>query len=249
MYGQVALPLITSSLIAGVSEASVLLTGAVVAGFLTHEPLLVLLGRRGARTKVRAHTEALVCFAIGSALTVATGLLAIWWAAPDVRWAFFLPSLPATYALAAAAVGREKTLSGEVAAALTFALAAAPLALAAGAALDDALAVAGAFAVVFTAGTLAVRAVIVGVRRGGNARALRATQGAALVQSVVVIATLSLAAVRGQLPPAPLFAIVPALLVTSAITARPPAPARLRATGWTLVASMTVTASVLVAML
>ena len=153
------------------------------------------------------------------------------------------------FTLAAIAVGREKTLSGELAAALTLALVAAPLSLVAGATPDVALALALTFTVVFVTATLAVRAVIVGVRGGGNPRAVRATRRALLSLSVVAVVALSTAAARGDFPPAPLFATVPALLVTSAIAVRPPAPARLRAIGWTLVAATTVTASVLVAML
>ena len=249
VYGQVALPLITSSLVAGVSEASLFLTVAVVAGFVTHEPLLVLLGRRGLRAKVAAAREARLWFTIGSALTLATVALAVWWSAPDVRWAFYLPLAPATFALVAVARGREKTLSGELAVALGFALVAAPLILTAGAPLNAAFAVAVAFAVVFVGGTLAVRAVILAVRGGGDARAARATRCATLALAAVVIPALSLAALRGDLPPAPLVATVPAMLLVSTITLRPLGPRRLRAIGWTLVAATTATASVLVTML
>ena len=249
MYAQMALPLITSPLVAGASEASLLLTVAVVAGFVTHEPLLVLVGRRGPRAKLRVRTQARVCLAIGTTLTLAAGILAVWWSAPAVRWAFFLPLLPAMFACAAVAAGREKTLPGELAAALAFALVAAPLILAAGAAPGSALAVAMAFAVVFTAGTLAVRAVILRVRRGGNRHAVRSTRRATLTLSVAVVAALSMAAARGDLSPAPLFAITPTLLVASTISLLPVDPGHLRAIGWALVAATTITAAILVAML
>ena len=60
-YGQLAFPLITSFLVAGVSTVSLLIAASVVAGFLAHEPLLVLVGRRGARAQrqQRRHVDPL----------------------------------------------------------------------------------------------------------------------------------------------------------------------------------------------
>ena len=51
-YGQIAFPLATAFVVAGVSTAGLLLAAAVVAGFLAHEPAAVLLGLRGARPLV-----------------------------------------------------------------------------------------------------------------------------------------------------------------------------------------------------
>ena len=41
-YGQLAFPLVTALVIAGVTLSGVLIAVAAIAGFLAHEPLLVL---------------------------------------------------------------------------------------------------------------------------------------------------------------------------------------------------------------
>jgi hypothetical protein len=53
-YGQMAMPLVTSLVVAGASAPGLLLATAVVIAFLMHEPLVVLLGRRGGRAKREA---------------------------------------------------------------------------------------------------------------------------------------------------------------------------------------------------
>jgi hypothetical protein len=50
-YGQIAVPLITAFLVAGVSTTGLLIATAVSAGFLAHEPASVLTGARGTRAK------------------------------------------------------------------------------------------------------------------------------------------------------------------------------------------------------
>src|SRR5688572_29450477 len=50
-YGQITVPLITAFLAAGVSTTGLLIATSMLAGFLAHEPALVLIGARGARAK------------------------------------------------------------------------------------------------------------------------------------------------------------------------------------------------------
>lgn len=50
-YGQAAFPLLAAFGVAGPSPAGVLLAVAVAAGFLAHEPAVILLGRRGPRAR------------------------------------------------------------------------------------------------------------------------------------------------------------------------------------------------------
>jgi hypothetical protein len=115
-------------------------------------------------------------------------------------------------ALAAAiASGREKTTAGELAAALTFSTAAIPVALAGGASLASASAIAAAFALVFATQTLAVRGVILAVRGGGNPAASRAARRTALVVGGIGAAAIAAAAARTALPWMTAVAVTPGL--------------------------------------
>jgi len=50
-YGQLVFPLATAFAIAGATAPALLTAIAVTAAFLAHEPLIVLLGRRGVRAR------------------------------------------------------------------------------------------------------------------------------------------------------------------------------------------------------
>src|SRR6185503_6966685 len=110
-----------------------------------------------------------------------------------------------------------------------------PVTMAAGSSMKVAFAVAIPFALLFTTTTLAVRIVILRVRGGGDPRATVAT------------AVIGAMTVTGWLPWSALFASAPGLITASIVAARPPAPARLRSLGWTLVAISTLTAVIVVA--
>jgi hypothetical protein len=57
-----ALPVATSLSVSGVSLSAALLAVSAVAGFLAHEPLLILLGRRGLRVRREMHRVATTWF-------------------------------------------------------------------------------------------------------------------------------------------------------------------------------------------
>jgi len=96
-YGQLALPLVTSFAVAGVSTPAVLLGLAVVSGFLAHEPVVVLLGRRGARAKREQGRIAAVWLGVTAATTIGAGAAAFWAVSPSIRWSFILPLGPRRY--------------------------------------------------------------------------------------------------------------------------------------------------------
>lgn len=240
-YGYVAFPLVTAFGVAGPSTAGLLIAVAAIAGFLGHEPLAVLLGLRGVRARREQGREAarwgIGCLAVGTIAGVAA-LLTI---APSARWWLLLPALPAAALAAAIGRGQEKTSRGESAAALAFSATAVPVALAGGAPVSTALAIAIPFAVLFVGGTLAVRVVILRRRGGGDPRAAARTRRAAYLVVGTVSAALALAITLAMLPAASLVAAAPGLLMTAAIAAFPPSPAKLRALGWTLVAASMLT--------
>lgn len=246
-YGQMALPLVTSFAVAGLAAPAVLIGLAAVAGFLAHEPLLVLLGRRGVRTRREQWRPAAVWLAVASAIAVSAGLVAAWSVPPSIRWSFLLPLLPAAFLAAAIRAKREKDSQGEVAVALAFSLLAVPVCLAAGASVGTAFAVGIAFASIFVTGTLAVRVVVLEVRGGGDPPAARSTQITVLVLTTVAGVGLVATALRALLPWTTLIAAAPGLVAAAWIAVFPPAPAQLRTVGWTLVTTSAAAALILLA--
>ena len=84
-YSQMALPLVTSFVVAGVTLPAALTGLAVVFGFLAHEPLLVRLGRRGVRARAESERRANVSLAVYGAATIAAGVAAVLLAPPAAR--------------------------------------------------------------------------------------------------------------------------------------------------------------------
>jgi hypothetical protein len=245
-YGQMAFPIVTSLAVAGVTAPALLITLAVVAAFLAHEPLLVLLGKRGARAKREHGRQALWWFAGTFITAAAAGVGAYWLASPAVRWSLPLPAAPALAVAAAIPAGREKGAAAEIGVALAFSAVAVPVCLAAGANAGTAAAVATVFGLVFVAGTLAVRAVILAARAPRSLEA-RSTRAAVLLLSGVAGVALASAAMRGVLPWTALCAAAPGLGVAAWLAVVSPQPTRLRRIGWALVAVTAAGALILVA--
>ncbi|MBI4888597.1 MAG: YwiC-like family protein [Acidobacteria bacterium] len=246
-YGQLLFPLITALGVAGVSPAALLVALAAVAGFVAHEPLLVLAGGRGVRAVRERRAPAVRWLAIWGALACVAGIAAFWMVPARIRWSFLLPLVPATLLALTFFTKSEKTARGEVAAALAFALLATPVCLASGAPARDALGVGLAFAAVFVSATLSVRVIVLNVRGGGQPGAVRAMQRLVLVVSAVTVAALGWAAAGGLLPWVTLVAAAPGLAVGGVLVVAIPPPARLRAVGWTLVAASAAAALILIA--
>jgi hypothetical protein len=241
-YGQIAFPLITAFGVAGLSAGGSLLAIAIVAGFLAHEPAAILLGLRGARA--RREQQAVAARWAGACLVAATAAAAAGLAMtpPPARWSFTLPLVPAVWLGLRMATGREKSWQGEVAAAMAFSAAAVPICLAAGAPLRIGMAVAVPFALLFVAGTLAVRVVILKVRGGGDPRAATATRRAVFTVAGIGTATLVELAAANLISFAVVGTAVAGLLIVSGIAAYPPSPLQLRSLGWTLVGLSTLIA-------
>ena len=132
---------------------------SAVAGFLAHEPASVLLGLRGARARRELGGQAIRWLACSLVISLIAGAIALLVIQRSARWSIAVPIGPAVLLGVATALGREKSW-GEVAAALTFAGLAVPIAMAGGASLAIGIAVAAPFALLFVTSTLAVRTVI-----------------------------------------------------------------------------------------
>ena len=82
-YGQISFPLVAAFAVGGVSAGGLLIASALIAGFLAHEPALVMLGLRGPRAKRELWNRAavwLVCsLLIGGAAAIGAAIGgAIW---------------------------------------------------------------------------------------------------------------------------------------------------------------------------
>jgi YwiC-like protein len=245
-YGQISFPLIAAFGVAGVSAGGLLLAAVVIAGFLAHEPALVVLGLRGPRAKRELWRPAagwLVLCVLGGAAAACGAWLLVDEAA---RWSLAAPLVPALVLAMAMARGREKSWYGETAAALAFSAAAVPISIAGGVSPATAAAVAIPFALLFVSSTLAVRVVILRVRGGGDPRAAAITRGAALTLAIGGGILLWLTSANGFVATSASAAAAPGLLVAAVIALRPPAPAQLRTLGWTLVAVSVLTTAIVV---
>ena len=244
-YSQMVLPLVTTFFVCGATLPAALTGIAVVLGFLAHEPLMVLVGRRGPRVRTEAAGRARSTVMIIGLGMIAVGVAAVLLAAPRARPWFILPLVPATVVAGGVVRKQEKSGPAEIAVALAFSLAAAPIAVAAGAPIAVALSIAIAFAVIFVAGVLTVRVSILKVRAGGNPRAVRATRAALAALSALALAGLGTAAIRAVLPWTPLAAAIPGILVAVMFAFRTTSP-RLKTVGWTLMSASTAAAVMLI---
>jgi hypothetical protein len=248
-YGQIAFPLLTAFAVAGMSPGGLLFAAAVLASFITHEPGMVLLGRRGIRARAEHGGAAMRWFGVCASIAVIAAIAAIATMPPDARRSIAIPLAPAALLCVAIARNREKSWYGELAAALAFSGAAIPVCLAASAPASTAVAVAVSFALLFITGTLAVRVVVLRVRGGGDPRAAaltRWTTGAVVAGSALA---LGMASAAQGVPHALPAAAAPGLLAAGVVAAFPPPARRLRTVGWMLVSASAATSLILVAML
>jgi hypothetical protein len=244
-YGQLAFPILTSLIVVGPAFSSLCLATAVIALFLAHEPMLVLLGHRGARART-AQAHRAWWWLMGTLILATAGaVLALDSMPPGLRWTFLVPALPAAVVACAAIGGRERNSLGESGVALAFAAAALPMCAGAGRPAAGA-AIALAFALLFVPATLAVRVIILRTRAGGDRRAVRRTRAATAATAAVGTLIALAAASDGVVGWGAVAAILPGAFVVSAMAAFPPPPARLKRVGWTLVAVSALTSVLLI---
>jgi hypothetical protein len=241
-WGQLAMPLLTALAIGRPTVAALLLTAAVVLAFVAHEPLLVLLGHRGARAKAESGARARRWLAVLGALAAAAGAAGIVLAPGAARIALLLPAALAA-AVAWLVLRRlEKTITGEIVVAAALASAGYAVALASEVAPDAALAALLAWILAFAAATLAVQVILVRVRsKGAEDPGPRHAVLAALL--AVAAAALSWAG----LPKALALATAPTAIFSIVVCLARFSPKRLRELGWALVGASTVTLAILVA--
>jgi hypothetical protein len=236
---------VTALVIAGPTPAGVLLAVAVVCGFLAHEPLLLLLGGRGARARRATQTRATVWFTTTFGAMAFAGAAAYHLTPAAFRWSFLLPLVPAVWVCANALTKQEDRASTQIAVALAFAFTAIPICLVAGLGTLTAASVGFVFASVYVTGVLCVRSIVLGKRGGGNPARSRSTRRALLAVEVVSAAAMSIAAIRGWVPWPLMLALTPGLFAPMALTMRP-SPPTLKTVGWSLALASAAAALILI---
>jgi hypothetical protein len=243
-YGQLLFPLFSALLIGHPAAGAYLLAAAAVAAFLGHESLMIVLGQRGARHAREHGPEARRTLAMFGGFCLVTGAVAV---AVLPRGALLYLSVPvALVACAGLAVAAraERTTGGEVLVAFALSSVALPVALAGATSTVAAFTVFAVFASASAAATVAVRSMIGRVTRAGGPPPMLAG-----VLALGIVAALEGLGVAGRLSPVAPYAASPVCAVAIALAVKPPAPRRLRAVGWALVAATSLSAAILVAAL
>jgi hypothetical protein len=230
-YGQLGFPLAAVLAAGHPGAAAALLVLAFAAAFVTYEPLLVLLGQRGARARREHSEEAKRTLAWSAAIAVGAGSAGAWLLQSGARWTLAVPAVLGAVSLALVAGRIHKTTTGEMFLAVGLSCCAVPVGVAAGLRPSAAVLCAVVFASGFSAATLAVRSAIARQRR---------EPAAGFRIWAVALALASLAAVElmsrtYRLHPALWTAAIPLSVLTAALAVRPPSARHLRRVGWTLV--------------
>jgi len=238
-YAELLFPLVTALFLGRPTLAGVLLALGIVAAFLLHEPVLVLLGRRGSQARENHGDRARRRLLILSTFTCVGSVAGLWMAGPEARWAFAALLLPAALLGLLVATKREKNVFGESLVALVLSGAAMPVALSCGVGVRATLGVAAIWTMVFLLGTATVHSIFARSRNG-----TRRPWFVVSCTDLLLIAACIAFFVGGG--PRWILAPIPAAVVSLAILGFNLSPRRLKVLGWALVGSNLVTLMILV---
>jgi hypothetical protein len=230
-YAELAVPMLTALTLRPPTPASIAWAVAGVAAFFAHEPLLVVLGRRGERSRSSQARSARVLFAVLATISVVAAIFALVRSPPAAKVGAALPAALAILVGVVLARREERTATGELLVSATLAGAALPVALASSVPIATSCLVWIVFAFGLGAATLAVRAVIQ-CARGTLTRA--ASLARALAAGSLLVVTLALSFARVVPAFAPL-AAAPLVVFSVVLHLAPPSPRHLRTLGWLLV--------------
>lgn len=225
-YVQLMAPL-SAMLFVHPSLASIAWACMAGALFLLHEPVLVLLGRRGQRVRTTLARPAQLRLALLAAIVLVTFALGVW-SAPDAAPWLAVPALLSAICAWLMFVAREKTVFGQLTVSSTLTSFALPPLLAAGVATPLALAFVAAFASMQALSALTARGSI--YRKQDHGQLLAWAMASALV------AILGFAALQGwpAWPRSWSLAPWPFALITLVLFARLVVPRSPKSVGWAL---------------
>jgi hypothetical protein len=244
-YAEVGFPLVAVLLLGALNLGASLLLIAVVCVFLLHEPVLVLLGHRGTRRRREAGATAVRVASVLAIGALGSGIAGLWMSPPMARWGAAVPLILGGALLPLTATRREKTLTGELIAAVALVAACVPVALAASVPISATVAVSMVWGVTFGLGTLAVRSTVLGAK--DEARRLRV---ATVLLSLGTMLVAGWIATRSDMPIGQAaLAVLPGSIATISLILMRIPPRRLRAMGWTIAASNLMTLALLLVLL
>jgi hypothetical protein len=245
-YAQVVFPLLTALALGRGGAAQFYWAAAALAVFVAHEPLLILAGERGRRSRADLSADARKLAGGLSVAALAAGLLGWSYAPQSARIAVALPLTLGMFLLPLIILRREKTLLGELLVSLTFSTMLMPVALAGGVSLQAALTATAVWSVIFLLGTITVRAVIARAKKTPHSRwlvyASQSLSLAAIAASIILLLT-------DVAPALAVVAAMPAAIVTAGCTFAGIHPRHLRTVGWSIVGSNLIALAALLAAL
>jgi hypothetical protein len=224
-YAQLAAPLLTALVIVMPTLAAVLLALAACLAFLANEPLLVVLGHRGKRMREHDGRRAARRLALLATIAAAAGIAGLV-LAPQTLATAAIVAVPAIVTLVLAWRRLEKTVVGEMVAAVALSGAAAPVFVASGGGERAAILIWCAWATGYACTVLAVHRVIARHR----APAAWPDTVTALILAAMTPAVVALLAGGSVIG-----AASPLVLASLALVVRPPRATYLRTIGVVLV--------------
>lgn len=166
-------PLVTSLLATGLSWAAAAIAVGAGFAFLASEPLRVVLGGRGPRMREATAARARTRFVMFAALALMAGGTGLALAPATASW-LALPLAPlVAFVIVASRRGNVQTVLGECVAAVALAGAGAPVAVAGGMNLRDALVIWSAWSLAYAATVIVVHHVIAHHRRASSLASVR----------------------------------------------------------------------------
>ncbi len=242
VYVQVAFPLLTALSLGTPSAGGTLFVVAIICGFLLHEPVLVLLGRRGPRVQQALAGAARTRAVILGLLALCSGAVGLYTVGPETRTASLL-ALPAVGLLIVLlASKREKSWLGECLVAIALAAASVPVSLACSVSMGAAILAACVWALVFVLATSTVHALLARSKRNERGPSMMIVACAVLL----VVGTVGLGVLRSEWW---YLSIAPMALVSLFVLVAKVSPRSLRRVGWSFVLSNLVTAGTIIACL
>jgi hypothetical protein len=236
-YAQLLAPLVAAFASRGLALAGALLAIAAFAAFAANEPLLVARGFRGVRRRELdgARARRRLAWLSACAVAAACGGFAL---APAAIVVAAIVAVPAAALVVLAWRRAERTLRGEIVAAIALPGAAAPVAVADGTAPSASIAVWAAWSLGYACTVIAVHRVIA---RHRSAASLRDRVVAVGLAAVACGAAAAVAIDRAAVVALPL------AVAATALAIRPPSARRLRAIGIALVAASSLSIALAVA--
>jgi len=238
-YAELLFPILTVLLGGVPTTPTWLLAVGAIASFLANEPLLVLVGQRGDRTKRQESDRAKRALLIFVLVALAAGVAGLLLAPTVVQYAVGIPLILGVGLVMLALQGLERSMVGEGLAAATLSTVAIPLGLSAGLGLTATLAVALIWLVTSLLGTAVVRLTVARTRiKSESDRRRVGIKRGLLVSACLLVIIVGVAVPYGiRVGLWVLAAAVPVAVVVFAMAVLQPTTRRLRLMGWSLVAA------------